>query len=61
VVLAFYFDALVAIVQLFRKVPALGAPTASNEPPFIGAQVVLLAIIVWLCVKAVKRFRSTAA
>jgi len=61
VVVAFYFDALVAIAQLFRKVPALGAPTATNEPQFVAAQVALLAIIVWLCVKAVKRFRPTAA
>jgi hypothetical protein len=61
VVLAFYTDALVAIAQLFKKVPALGAPTASNEPQFVAVQVLLLAIIVWLCVKAVKRFRSTAA
>ena len=38
VVLAFYFDALVAIAQLFRKVPALGAPTATSEPPFVAAQ-----------------------
>ena len=61
VVLAFYFDALVAIAQLFRKVPSLGAPTASNEPPFLIAQTILLAIIIWLCVKAVRQFRSTPA
>jgi hypothetical protein len=61
VVLAFYFDALVAIVQLFRKIPALGAPTASSEPQFVGAQVLLLAIIVWLCVKAVRHFGSAGA
>lgn len=57
VVLAFYTDALVAIAQLFKKVPALGAPTASNEPPFLAAQLALLAIIIWLCVKAYKQFR----
>jgi hypothetical protein len=61
VVLAFYFDALVAIVQLFRKVPALGAPTASTEPQFVAAQLLLLAIIIWLCVKAVRHFRSAGA
>jgi hypothetical protein len=61
VVLAFYFDALVGIAQLFKKVPALGAPTASNEPQFIVAQVILLAVIVWLCVKAYRQFRPTAA
>ena len=57
VVLAFYLDAFVAIAQLFLKVPALGAPTASNEPQFAAAQLVLLAIIVWLCVKAYRQFR----
>jgi len=61
VVLAFYFDALVAIAQLFRKVPALGAPTASTEPPFLIAQLVLLAVFIWICVKAVRQFRATAA
>jgi hypothetical protein len=61
VVLAFYFDALVAIVQLFRKAPVLGAPTASNEPQFVIAQLILLAIIIWLCVKAVRQFRSAGA
>jgi hypothetical protein len=60
VVLAFYTDALVAIAQLFKKVPALGAPTASSEPPFVAAQLVLLAIIIWLCVKAYQRFRPAA-
>jgi hypothetical protein len=61
VVVAFYFDALVAIVQLFRKVPSLGAPTASNEPQFVIAQLLLLAIIIWVGVKAVRQLRSTAA
>lgn len=60
VVLAFYFDALVGIAQLFRKVPALGAPTATNEPPFIAAQLLLLAIIIWLCVKTYRQFRPAA-
>lgn len=57
VVIAFYFDALVAIAQLFRKVPALGAPTATNELPFVAAQVALLAIFIWLGVSIVRRFR----
>ena len=43
--------------RLFKKVPALGAPTASNEPQFIVAQLLLLAIIIWLCVKAYRQFR----
>ena len=57
VVLAFYTDALVTIAQIFKKVPALGAPTASNEPQFVIAQLILLAIIIWLCVKAYRQFR----
>jgi general stress protein CsbA len=60
-VLAFYTDALVTIAQIFKKVPALGAPTASNEPQFVAAQLLLLAIIIWLCVKAVRQFRSASA
>ena len=60
VVLAFYTDALVTIAQIFKKVPALGAPTASNEPQFVAAQLVLLAIIIWLCVKAYREFRPAA-
>src|SRR5258705_2776198 len=48
VVVAFYFDALVAIVQLFRKVPSLVAPTASNEPQFVIARLLLLSIIIWV-------------
>jgi hypothetical protein len=56
-VLAFYTDALVTIAQIFKKVPALGAPTASNEPQFVATQLLLLAIIIWLCVKAYRQFR----
>jgi hypothetical protein len=56
-VLAFYTDALVAIAQVFKKVPALGAPTASTEPQFVAAQLLLLAITIWLCVKAYRQFR----
>ncbi|MBX9777067.1 MAG: hypothetical protein K2Y71_22030 [Xanthobacteraceae bacterium] len=56
-VLAFYTDALVTIAQIFKKIPALGAPTASTEPQFIAAQLLLLAIVVWLCVKAFRQFR----
>jgi hypothetical protein len=56
-VLAFYTDALVTIAQIFKKVPALGAPTASSEPQFVIAQLILLAVFVWLCVKAYRQFR----
>jgi hypothetical protein len=56
-VLAFYTDALVTIAQIFKKVPVLGAPTASTEPQFVATQLLLLAIIIWLCVKAYRQFR----
>jgi len=60
-VLAQYFNVFVLIVQLFRKVPALQAlaPTQA-EPPFFLTQLVVLALIVWLTVVAVKRFRVEA-
>lgn len=56
--LALYFNAFVAVVQAFAKVPALEplAPTQS-EPPFLLAQVVVMAIFVVLGVIAVRRFR----
>lgn len=60
VVLAFYTDALVTVAQIFKKVPALGAPTASTEPQFVATQLLLLAIIIWLGVKAYRQFRPTA-
>jgi len=59
-VLAFYTDALVTIAQIFKKIPALGAPTASTEPQFVISQLILLAIIIWLCVKAYRQFRPAA-
>jgi hypothetical protein len=60
VLAAFYFDALVAIAQLFRKVPALGAPTATTELPFLLAQIALLVVFVWLGVVTVRRFQPAA-
>lgn len=59
--LALYFNCFVAVVQAFMKVPALHAmaPTGS-EPPFLEAQLAVLAIFVWLTCRAVKRFRVPA-
>ena len=56
--LALYFNCFVAVVQAFGKVPALKAlaPT-QKEPPFLVAQLVVLALFVWLTVLATKRFR----
>jgi hypothetical protein len=56
--LAFYFNVFVLVAQLFKKVPALraAAPTL-QEPPFLIAQLVLLAIFAWLIWKAVRAFK----
>jgi hypothetical protein len=55
---AIYFNVFVLVVQLFRKVPALRAlaPT-QKEPPFLVAQLILLALFVALTIIATKRFR----
>jgi hypothetical protein len=52
-----YLNCFVAVVQAFLKIPALHAmaPTGS-EPPFLVAQTVVLAILVWLTYRAAKRF-----
>jgi hypothetical protein len=52
-----YLNCFVLVVQSFQKLPLLTAlaPTQS-EPPFLVAQVLLLALFVWLGVLAVKRF-----
>lgn len=57
VVAALYFDAFVAVVQSFQKVAFLQAlaPTQS-EPPFVVAQVVMLALFVVLGVVAFRNF-----
>lgn len=56
--LALYFNTFVLIVQSFEKVPALKAlaPT-QKEPPFLVAQLVVLAAFIVLTVAAAKRFR----
>jgi hypothetical protein len=60
--LAVYFNFFVLIAQLFAKVPALNAlaPT-QGEPPFALAQLVLLAIFLWLIWQSVRNFRGAAA
>ena len=61
-VVALYLNVFVLIVQLFRKVPALAAiaPTQS-EPPFIVAQLVVMALFVALAIGAVKRLPDQPA
>ena len=57
-VIALYLNVFVLVVQLFEKVPALRAmaPT-QKEPPFLVAQLVILALFVALTIIAAKRFR----
>jgi hypothetical protein len=63
--IAIYLNFFVLITQLFLKVPALHAlaPNAPDnpEPPFLIAQVTVLAIFIWLIWKAVKNFRGAGA
>jgi hypothetical protein len=60
--IALYLNVFVAIVQSFRKVPALKelAPTGS-EPPFLAAQLVVMALFIVFTIMAVKRFHSESA
>jgi uncharacterized membrane protein SirB2 len=60
-VIALYLNVFVLVVQAFEKVPALQAlaPT-QKEPPFLVAQLVVLAIFIALGIFAVKRFHNQA-
>jgi len=60
--LAFYFNAFVAVAQSFDKIGPLHAlaPT-QKEPPFAIAQLLLLALFVYLGVRSVKRFHPQGA
>ena len=62
--IAVYLNFFVLVTQLFLKVPALHAlaPNAPDnpEPPFLIAQVVVLAAFIWLVWKAVRNFRPAA-
>ena len=60
--LALYFNCFVGVVQSFQKLAFLHplAPNG-NEPPFVIAQVALMAIFIVIGVIAVRRFRPAAA
>lgn len=60
-VLALYLNCFVLVVQRFLKVPALKAlaPT-QKEPPFLVAQLVVMALFIVLGIFAVKKFRGPA-
>jgi hypothetical protein len=57
-VLALYFNVFVLIAQCFQKIPALKAlaPTGT-EPPFLIAQLIVMALFIALGVLAGKRAR----
>jgi hypothetical protein len=59
---AIYLDCFVGVVQAFQKIGFLKAlaPTQS-EPPFVVAQIAVLAIFVVLGIGAIKRFHPHAA
>jgi hypothetical protein len=56
-IIAEYLNVFVLVVQSFEKVPALHAmaPTGS-EPPFLVAQLAVMAIFIVLTIFAVKKF-----
>jgi hypothetical protein len=56
-VIALYLNVFVLVVQSFLKVPALHAlAPAGNEPPFLVAQLVVMAIFIGLGIGAAKKF-----
>lgn len=56
-VMALYLNVFVLVVQSFLKVPALHAMAPKgNEPPFLIAQVVVMALFIVLGIQAVKKF-----
>jgi hypothetical protein len=59
--IALYFNVFVLIAQLFAKVPSLKAlaPTQS-EPPFLIAQLTVMALFVVATIVASRGFRSAA-
>jgi hypothetical protein len=56
-VVALWFNAFVGVVQAFQKIPSLHAlaPT-QKEPPFLVAQLLVLALFVVIAAIALKRF-----
>ena len=60
--IALYFNVFVGVVQAFQKTPFLKAlaPTQS-EPPFLVAQLTVLALFVVVGTRATKRFQPLVA
>lgn len=57
VMVAFYLDAFVLVVQIFRKVAGLGG---EGSPGFMAAQGVLLVLFVYWTYKAVKGYHPAS-
>lgn len=58
-VLALYFNVFVGVIEAFLKISVLRAiAPQQNEPPFLVAQLVVLALFVALTVVAVRRFQG---
>jgi hypothetical protein len=58
--LALYLNVFVGVVQAFLKVPLLNAlAPKQNEPPFLIAQIVVLAIFIVLGIMAGRSFRPS--
>jgi hypothetical protein len=58
-VIALYLNVFVLVVQSFLKVPALHAlAPAGSEPPFLVAQLIVVAIFIGLGVGAAKKFHN---
>ncbi|MGO9124584.1 MAG: hypothetical protein ACLP6G_06815 [Terriglobales bacterium] len=58
-VTALYLNVFVLVVQSFLKVPALHAlAPAGKEPPFLVAQLIVMAIFIGLGVGAAKKFQN---
>jgi hypothetical protein len=61
-VLSLYFNVFVGLVQAFQKVAFMHAlAPKGSEPPFLVAQLVLLAAFVFFGYRAVKQFHPAAA
>ncbi len=60
--IALYLNSFVGVVQAFQKLAFLQplAPTQS-EPPFAIAQLILLAVLLWLGYRAVRTFHPATA
>jgi hypothetical protein len=62
VLFALWLDAFVAVAQAFLKIPALNAlAPKGNEPAFVVAQLVTVALFVVLGLAALKRFHPMGA